>query len=199
MNSSTPTAITTGKIGKKVIEKINACHYRIENMGVQLLEDALIAGELIAEAKSNLPHGEFMGWVKDNLTFSHRTATNYIRIYEAEVAGKLETVSNIGEAYKLIKSPPKITAPPAPRSSPSPVTIEAEVIEPDALVVDGTKGDFGEVLPTHETSMAAPHAPSEVITHKTGDTLGAIVEMLPSLNKDELNELHKTITNLLLL
>jgi Protein of unknown function (DUF3102) len=166
MSAITTTVSKKPIIGKRTIEQINGYHYQIENMGMSLLEAALCAGELISKVKADLPHGTFMNWVQQNLKFSHKTATNYIRIYDLDEAGKLETVANISEAYKLITSPPKIaTSPPAPSKPASPLVIEAEIVEPpkpatieanaeviasrpmpepvddelEAVVVDGTK------------------------------------------------------------
>jgi hypothetical protein len=92
MSTITTTASKKPIISKKIISQINGTHLIIEGMGDELIEKACIAGELLSKVKADLPHGTFMKWVEENLNFSHRTATNYMRLNDLAEAGKLENV-----------------------------------------------------------------------------------------------------------
>jgi len=48
------------------------------------------AGHRLLKKKADLPHGQFMKWMKENLTFSGRTARRYLAFAERV---KMETVS----------------------------------------------------------------------------------------------------------
>jgi hypothetical protein len=52
------------------------------------MKHAIAAGELLAEAKSKVPHGEWLPWLEANCEMSERTAQAYMRI--ARELGKLE-------------------------------------------------------------------------------------------------------------
>lgn len=129
---------TVATCNKRIIEKINLCYTRIENTGMTMIQEALTAGELLAQVKLTLPHGSWMEWVKNNLKFSHKTATNYMRLYELEQSGQLEIGSSLVDAYKLVMSPPKLATvanltdspPPAPRAAS--VIVDTEIVEPTA-------------------------------------------------------------------
>ncbi len=45
------------------------------------LKHALRAGELLSEAKGQLPHGAFGPWLAENFAGSDRTARAYMRVY----------------------------------------------------------------------------------------------------------------------
>jgi hypothetical protein len=44
------------------------------------LRHAMAAGQLLIEAKGQIPHGEWLPWVKDRCTISERTAQAYMRV-----------------------------------------------------------------------------------------------------------------------
>jgi len=55
------------------------------------LEHAVRCGELLIEAKQNMPHGGWKVWVDENCNFSYRTAQVYMRIYtKAQSSALLE-------------------------------------------------------------------------------------------------------------
>ncbi|MEA5022065.1 Protein of unknown function (DUF3102) [Desulfitobacterium sp. LBE] len=47
-----------------------------------LLYSAIEIGRRLAEAKSLLPYGEWGRWLEESVSYSHRTATNLIRLFE---------------------------------------------------------------------------------------------------------------------
>lgn len=70
------------------------------------LDKAIRIGSLLTQERGRLKHGDWLPWVKANLTFTDRTARNYIRVYENRERLILESVSDLGSAYRLIAPPP---------------------------------------------------------------------------------------------
>jgi hypothetical protein len=62
---------------------------------------ALSIGGELQQVKESLPHGEFTGWIKDNLDFTPRTARNYLKLHNNR--NQLEGVDSIADAYKMLK------------------------------------------------------------------------------------------------
>src|SRR5665213_3095606 len=93
------------------LSEINKRHAEIIKAARTSLDNAIRIGELLSETKSGLKHGEWLPWLQSNLTFSDRTARNYMRCYDERERLKAETISNLTEAYGLLAehndSPPK--------------------------------------------------------------------------------------------
>jgi hypothetical protein len=84
------------------VERIQILAAELETLGRTALKKAVEAGNLLRECKATMVHGEWLPWLKDNFSFSHKTAMNWMMIGEAEAAGKLVTVTNLAEAYRLM-------------------------------------------------------------------------------------------------
>src|SRR5829696_4963916 len=65
----------------KLAERINEEHRRCETAVNAALEHALRCGELLQEAKGQVPHGSFTAWVRDRFEGSDRTAQAYMRLH----------------------------------------------------------------------------------------------------------------------
>ena len=61
--------------------RINEEHRACETAVNAALTHAMSAGELLAEAKGQLPHGAFGPWLTENFAGSDRTARAYMRVY----------------------------------------------------------------------------------------------------------------------
>ena len=90
------------EITTTTVERIQTLAAELETLGKTALGKAVEAGNLLRECKKELAHGEWLPWLKDNFSFSHKTAMNWMMIGEAEAAGKLVTVTNLAEAYRLM-------------------------------------------------------------------------------------------------
>mgnify|MGYP003108840636 CR=1 FL=1 len=88
-------------IAKTHIQQINTLHSNIEGKLKSTVQDAIKLGELLTNVKQELPHGTFLNWINDNCNFSDRSARNYILLYSYK--SKMETISNLPEAYKQIQ------------------------------------------------------------------------------------------------
>jgi hypothetical protein len=98
-------------IEKNRVGEIQRLHGEILNSLKMSLEKGIRIGELLADQKEVLKHGEFTAWVNDNLPFTDRTARNYMRLFQERDRLKMETVSDLTAAYRLLienKSGPKI-------------------------------------------------------------------------------------------
>ena len=89
---------------KKIIDQINNLHARFEIAYKSTTKIAVNIGELLLDQKSQLKHGQWGRWVRDNLKFTERTASNYIRIYKNKDKFDLETDGICG-ALSTLKSP----------------------------------------------------------------------------------------------
>ena len=85
--------------------EITELHNDIAGHLQQSLDKAIRIGELLAEQKQSLKHGEFTSWIAAHLPFTDRTARNYMRLHENREKLKTETVSDLTSAYKLLTAP----------------------------------------------------------------------------------------------
>jgi len=77
--------------------EIVAAHDASCELADQAMERAITAGKLLIEAKASLPHGRWLPWIKENFTFSKRTAQNYIRLAELpEAKAQRLRISELG-------------------------------------------------------------------------------------------------------
>jgi len=60
--------------------QINQAHDQVEQAFTSAMKHALIAGKFLLEAKTQLKHGEFKPWIRDNFEFSDRMARAYMRV-----------------------------------------------------------------------------------------------------------------------
>ena len=67
--------MTNGTLEKTTIDQIVTLHNQIVADLKRSLDSAIQIGQLLAEQKENLNHGEFGPWIKANLPFTDRTAS----------------------------------------------------------------------------------------------------------------------------
>jgi hypothetical protein len=51
----------------------------IEHAG-NAIEQAIACGQMLLEAKARVPHGKWLPWLRDNITFGERSAQGYMRV-----------------------------------------------------------------------------------------------------------------------
>ena len=95
-----PAEITVG-----TVHRIRELAADLEKLGKTALEKAIEAGTLLRKCKASLAHGTWLPWLEENFAFTDRTARNWMRISEASASGKLETVSDLSEAYRIATEP----------------------------------------------------------------------------------------------
>lgn len=96
------------------VQEIKTLHGEITEAMRVGLPKAIRIGELLTREHAKLKHGKWLLWVKSKLPFTDRTARNYIQLFENRKRLKLEMVSDLTSAYRLIQEP----RPEAPRLAP---------------------------------------------------------------------------------
>jgi hypothetical protein len=68
-----------------------------------LIHTKVLAGVRLAAKRDQLEHGQWLGWVENNLPISDQTARNWIKLaHFARIRGdELENASNMRQAYQL--------------------------------------------------------------------------------------------------
>ena len=89
--------------GATTANQINILHSELIGMLTKSLHKAAEIGRLLTEKKGELRHGEFTNWIRDNLTFTDRTARNYIRLFDNRE--KIAGATTISDAYKMLQPP----------------------------------------------------------------------------------------------
>jgi hypothetical protein len=85
--------------GESAAAEVNRLHGEICDTARTTVEKAIRIGQLLAEQKGHLKHGEWLPWLDANVTFTDRTARNYLRVFENREQLKLENVSDLAGAY----------------------------------------------------------------------------------------------------
>jgi hypothetical protein len=88
------------KLASFVASEINRLHAELCAIGKMSIEKAVRIGELLIGIKEELDHGEWLRWLKANISFSQRTAYNYIGLYEHRE--KFAKFANLTDAYALL-------------------------------------------------------------------------------------------------
>jgi hypothetical protein len=60
--------------------KIKAAHTAVDTALKQSLQHAMEAGKLLIQAKAEVPHGQWLPWLRDHCAISERTAQLYMRV-----------------------------------------------------------------------------------------------------------------------
>lgn len=81
---------------------INRLHGEIVSAMKTSLEKAFQIGELLCREKTKLGHGMFGPWCASSLPFSQRTAGRFMRLHLDRDRLKLDSVTNLTEAYRLL-------------------------------------------------------------------------------------------------
>jgi hypothetical protein len=95
--------------------EINRLHGEICQAARTTIDKAIRIGELLAEQKARLKHGEWLPWLKANVQFTARTASNYQRVFENRLRLKSETISDLTDAYDALAERPEAPSPRPPQ------------------------------------------------------------------------------------
>ncbi len=109
MNTTITTPLGITHCLESLSEDINRAHHKAEQALNAGLAHAIRAGELLAEAKSQCKHGEWLGWLEDHFDGSVRNAQCYMRVAarREEIESKSQGLAHLGfeEALKLTAEP----------------------------------------------------------------------------------------------
>src|SRR5262249_8569334 len=86
------------------IHEINELHARMNDLAENAFKHAIRIGELLTKRRKICAHGKWLSWLAAHVQFTQKTAHNYMRLYADR--SKLETVSNLADAYRLVLPKP---------------------------------------------------------------------------------------------
>lgn len=85
------------------IEEINALHDELMDIGRKTLEKAIRIGGLLTSEKNKLEQGEWLSWLKANISFNKRTAQRYMNLYKNRNSDVLKNDTlTLAEAYAAL-------------------------------------------------------------------------------------------------
>jgi hypothetical protein len=109
LTSLTPETISTDFEVLKPqsdVEEINSLYADVCEASRPAFENAIELGRLLHRAKLKAGR-HWTEWAERNLTFTVRTASNYMRLVKNEPLLLSENVSDLNTAYKMISKPKK--------------------------------------------------------------------------------------------
>jgi len=92
------TTSTTQAVARPLRQLIPEIKEELEAADRAGLEHYRRAGELLLEAKAQLTHGEWSGWLKRHFTMSSATAHRYIKLVQVSANARARTFSTLSEA-----------------------------------------------------------------------------------------------------
>ena len=93
------------QIEKSRTAEIKDLHGKFVESFKKTLDCGIRIGDLLKQQKEELKHGEFGKWIEENLSFSIRTAQNYMKLHKERDKLKSATVSHLTESYRLLSEP----------------------------------------------------------------------------------------------
>lgn len=85
--------------------EIARLHSEAQRHAKAAIATAIEIGGRLAAVKQSLPHGQWMGWIKNNLPFGVNEAANYMRVYRRRDELKSQPVVNLKQAVELLAEP----------------------------------------------------------------------------------------------
>jgi Protein of unknown function (DUF3102) len=95
--------ITT--IQQNTVEEINRLHGELQSLATDAFDQAIRIGELLCDMKRSLEHGKWLSWLHCNVSFSERTARNYMRVFQEGARLKSANVADLTAAYLELDKP----------------------------------------------------------------------------------------------
>jgi hypothetical protein len=130
--------------------EINRLHGELAGLARITLEKGIRIGELLAEQKAQLKHGDWLPWVNENLEFSERTARNYLSLFQRREELKSANIADLTDAYRMLAGPAEDDEP-------------TRVYVRDAPLVEPKKAQFREVA--NEPGPGVPCAHGGGVEH----------------------------------
>lgn len=77
----------------ETLEQLHAAHNEASNAVRYAVARYFACGEFLRRKKDEIGHGPWTAWLRENIKFSHRSATDYILLHDNRA--KLEAVANL--------------------------------------------------------------------------------------------------------
>jgi len=88
-------------------EMANLAGEQVETHAKTAVTIAIRAGKALVAAKAQVPHGEWLGWLKANWNYSQQMACNYMQIANYKRASNLEDANSVREALRIVALDPE--------------------------------------------------------------------------------------------
>src|ERR1700730_13681135 len=95
----------TEKDEQSHIVEIKRLHGELQSIATDALDRAIRIGELLCDMKRSLEHGKWLSWLHCNVSFSERTARNYMRVFQEGARLKSANVADLTAAYLELGKP----------------------------------------------------------------------------------------------
>jgi hypothetical protein len=82
--------------------RINQAHHLAMRHANEAVGQAIACGEMLLEAKAKVPHGQWLPWLRQNVTFGERSAQGYMRL---ATHAPIAVQTNIRDALKRLAAP----------------------------------------------------------------------------------------------
>jgi hypothetical protein len=90
------------KGGENPIDQINRLHAELNGLAIAAIDRAIHIGELLCREKETINHGEWLPWLRAHISFSERTANNYMSVFRNRERLKSANVADLSEAYRML-------------------------------------------------------------------------------------------------
>jgi hypothetical protein len=98
--------ITPDIVPAAITDLIRAAHYSAHAAAKSAIAHAIHAGELLLQAKAQLPHGSFGPWLRENFAFSERAARGYMQLAGLDEANRQRVADlSLRQALDAIAEP----------------------------------------------------------------------------------------------
>jgi hypothetical protein len=84
--------------------RINEAHTRAMEHAGKAIQHGIACGEMLLEAKAKVPRGQWLPWLRNNITFGERSAQGYMRLAQNVPRLNVEDLS-LRDALKRLATP----------------------------------------------------------------------------------------------
>jgi len=100
----TSTDITTSNTGlAELATRIKTAHRAVRDAAKNIVQQAILAGTALNDARAKLPHGEFLLWLKDHCELGERTAYNYMLVANNRAKFAIDANLTLSQALRRIR------------------------------------------------------------------------------------------------
>jgi hypothetical protein len=88
--------------------RINEAHRSAIHHAGKALEQAIACGQMLLEAKAKVPHGQWLPWLRQNVTFGERSAQGYMRLVHRvppEIRNGVSDFPSLRTALRALATP----------------------------------------------------------------------------------------------
>ena len=83
-------------------EMANEAAAACEQSARRTVQQAAVCGRALLAAREQIPHGEWMGWVRSNFDYDHSLATRYMQVANYAASHNLDDATSVESVLRLI-------------------------------------------------------------------------------------------------